>query len=132
MSWIGGAFKAVTGFFSGNTGARIIDAADELHLSAEERQTIDQKDLASARSMQAASGNTGFDILVNCISRTVRPVATYWLLGGLANFWTLPSISSVDTFYQSLIYLVFTFWFGGRAITQDIPKMLAALRAIKK
>jgi len=128
MSWLTGAVKAVTGFFTGDTGGKIIAAADEMYLSAEERQTIDQKDLDSARRMQSASGNTGFDVLVNCFARMVRPMITFWLMGGLIGWWTFPPIERVSAFHQSLIYLCFTFWFGGRAITKDIPAFLKALK----
>lgn len=129
MGWVTGALKAVGGFFTGGGGGKIIDAADELYLSDEERQTIDQKDLASARNMQSASGGTGFDILVDCMARLVRPSITLWLMGGLIGWWTFPPIESVSQFHQSLIYLCFTFWFGGRAITKDIPAFLKALKS---
>jgi hypothetical protein len=129
MGWLGGAFKTVTGFFTGAGGGKIIDAADELHLSAEERQVLDQKDLASARAMQASSGNTGFDMAVNCLSRLVRPVITFWLVGGMMGFYTFPSIDSVPPFYQKMIVIVITFWFGGRAIMKDIPTFVRALKS---
>jgi hypothetical protein len=129
MGWLATGFKAVTGFFTGAGGGKIIDAADELYLSAEERQTIDQKDLASARAMQAASGNTGFDVAVNCLSRLVRPVITFWLVGGMMGFYTFPPISSVPPFYQKMIVIVITFWFGGRAIMKDIPGFVKALKS---
>ena len=129
MSWLTGAVKAVGGFFTGNTGARLIEAADELHLSAEERQTLDQKDLASARAMQSASGNTGFDVLVNCLSRAVRPVITFWLVGGLIGFYEFAPIDRIPPFYQSLIILVLTFWFGGRAVMKDLPTFIKAIKS---
>jgi len=125
MGWFTGAMR----FFTGGTGGKIIDAADKLHYSAEERQTTDQKDLASARQMQSQAGNTGFDVLVNCIARLVRPFITFWLMGGLIGWWDFRPIDRISQFHQSLIYLCFTFWFGGRAITKDIPAFLKALKS---
>ena len=116
-------------FFGGSKGVELVDEA--FHTSQERTET-DQKDLASARLMQAPSHDSPFDILVDAFARAIRPGVTVWLLGGMSGWWSLPKPHAVDPFWQNIFILVITFWFGGRAIMKDIPKMLAALKALRK
>ena len=121
--------KGILSFFGGSKGTEIIDEA--FHTS-QERTDADQKDLASARAMQAPSHDSPFDILVDAFARLVRPGVTVWLLGGLSGWWTLPKMEKVDPFWGHIFLIVITFWFGGRAIMKDLPKLMASLKALRK
>jgi hypothetical protein len=116
--------------FGGGGAGKVLDKIDEAILSREEALTLDAEDLREARKMFGPA--TGiFNQLVEAIARSVRPVVTYGLVGGLFGWWGLPDINGISPFYQSLIYLVFTFWFGGRAIMKDIPAMLGAIKRLR-
>ena len=117
-----GVLASVGKFFTGGAAGEIVKVGDEFILTAEERMRIDQKDLESARGMQLKGHSSPFDIAVDALSRLVRPVVTFWLMGGLMGFYTFQDIKNIPPFYQSLIVIVLTFWFGGRAIMKDVPK----------
>lgn len=119
---------------SGSGGAgKVVDALDKAILSKQERFEMDAADMISVRAMFSAPAGPGFlNQLIDAVNRSVRPLVTYALIGGLMGWWKLPSMDAVAPFYQTLIYLVFTFWFGGRAIMKDVPAMLTALKKIKR
>jgi hypothetical protein len=125
-------WKSVIGFFTGNSGGKIIDVADKLHHSAQERAEGDAADLKDARAMPMLSGGeTWFDVLVNACNRAVRPGITLWLVGGFVGWWQLPPPDDIDPFWQQAFLIVLTFWFGGRMLLKDLPAAIRAIRAIK-
>ena len=124
MGWL----SKVAGFVTGGTVTTIAKAADEYIHTEEERTNTDQVDLKSARAMQAPVHGTWFDALVDGFSRLIRPGVTLWICGGFAGLWDLPAPDMIDKFWQSVLWVVLTFWFGGRAVMKDIPKMINALR----
>lgn len=67
------------------------------------------------------------NVTVDAVARMIRPVVTVVLLGALVGWWPL-SVVGIDPVLQLWTETVFMFWFGGRAITQDIPKFLLATR----
>ena len=123
---------AIGGFFLKGGASKIASVADEFVHTAEERTNIDQADLNVARNVQYVSHDSGFDILVDAIIRLIRPGLTIYLIGGLIGWWKLTSINNIEPFYQTLIWLVFTFHFGGRALMKDIPTFLKTLSVIKR
>jgi len=67
------------------------------------------------------------NVIVDAVSRAVRPGVTIMLLGGIFGWWTL------DVSTQSPIVLgwgetVIVFWFGGRVLFKDLPSLIAFLR----
>lgn len=147
-----GLLAKAVGFFTGKAGGKVLDIADDLIDTQAERREDDAADLTGARAMQT-DGNTGklvqlykantspfmgllilglifLDVLVDAASRLVRPWVTIHLLGAFFGYWEL-TIVELSAFQEAMVYLVFTFWFGGRAIMKDIPKMLQALRAVR-
>lgn len=100
------------------------DIQARTQLTAELLNHIDQ-DRASARGF-AAPGihNTWFDALVDGINRLVRPGLALWAFGVLCQWWLPPASSPALAPYQSMIYAVFAFYFGTRALTEDVPRML--------
>jgi len=127
-----GLLSGIAGFFLKGGAGKIASVADEFVHTEEERTETDQKDLNDARNVQYVSHDSGFDILVDAIIRLMRPGLTIYLIGGLIGWWEFPDIDTIDPFYQNLIYLVFTFHFGGRAIMKDIPAFLKTLAMIRK
>lgn len=126
-----GIWGKVIGFFAGSGGGKIVDAADKLHYSAQERGEDDVKDTTEARAMTAPSHGSWFDVLVDGFSRLVRPGVTLWLVGGFIGWWTLPRIETISEYWQNIFMIVLTFWFGGRAILKDLPGAIAAMRGLK-
>lgn len=125
MNWL----RAIGGWLFGGGGAsKVVDAVDDAILTEQERQQADQKDLESARTMQTATHGTWFDVLVDGMSRLVRPGVTLWLVGGFIGWWTLPRIETISEYWQNVFMLVLTFWFGGRAILKDLPSAIRMMR----
>ena len=69
---------------------------------------------------------------VDALNHSIRPGVLVWLIGGFSGAWKLPKSSDLDPFWQSMIYLVMTFWFGGRMVIKDVPAMLAAFASLRK
>ncbi len=124
MGWL----RAIGGFFSGSGGKLI----DSLHYSKQERNQDDAEYTAEAMRQQGSgAGGSGFDIMIDAISRAIRPGITIWIIGGLVGWWILPDMRLVDPFWKQVFWIVLTFWFGGRAIAKDIPKMLLAIAKLR-
>ncbi len=121
-------FKAIGAFFSGKTGEKVAEIADEAIHTSQERTETDQKDLSDARAMQLVSNGSFFDVLVDGLNRLVRPGVTLWLVGGFIGWWTLPAAETISDYWQNILLLVLTFWFGGRAILKDLPSAIRLMR----
>jgi hypothetical protein len=88
-------------------------------------------DSARAHDAPMASGVRVVDALVNGVNRSIRPGVTIGLIGGLFGWWALPSPESIDERYWGLLEVVMIFWFGGRAIFQDLPKALSYVKGLR-
>ena len=115
-------------FGGGKTVEKVTEMADEAIDTGQERGERDAKDLESARAMQLHTHGTFFDVLVDGLSRLVRPGVTLWLVGGFIGWWPLPRTEAVSEYWQNVFMLVLTFWFGGRAILKDLPSAIRAMR----
>lgn len=117
--------------FGGGGANKIADVADKAFYTEQERADADAKDVTDARAMQQFSHNTWFDVLVDGMSRLVRPGVTLWLVGGFIGWWPLPQPSAIDEYWQNVFMLVLTFWFGGRAILKDLPVAIRLMRGLR-
>lgn len=113
--------------------ADIGKVVDNLITTKGERLELEAADADKVRAMMAQAVNgTWFDSLVDGLSRLIRPGVTIWLLLALdGRLASLPQIGGVDPFWQTIVYLVLTFWFGGRMLWKDIPKMLVGLHKLR-
>jgi hypothetical protein len=149
MSWFTTGVKAIGGFFGGKGGGKVMEFADDAHYSAQERSQDGLKEMEAIRATQFEgllgtlvtlykSANTWWarliilimifgDVLIALAARAVRPWVTIELVGHLFGHWTInmPEMSGIQ---ETLTWIVFTFWFGGRTIMKDIPTMLKAIR----
>lgn len=96
-------------------------------------QKLVNESLASARQYDPRSEGGGIiggiiNVVVDGLSRLIRPGITIMLVGGCMGWWTLPPPNSIDPTYMEWTYTVVAFWFGTRTIYKDIPTMLKALR----
>lgn len=112
----------------GKTVEKVTEIADEAIDTGQERGERDAKDLESARAMRLHTHGTFFDVLVDGLSRLVRPGVTLWLVGGFIGWWPLPRTEAISEYWQNVFMLVLTFWFGGRAILKDLPSAIRAMR----
>jgi hypothetical protein len=87
---------------------------------------------ARAHDQPQNSGIKIVDALVNGVNRLIRPGITVGLIGGLFNWWALPSPDSMDDRYWDLLQIVLVFWFGGRAIFSDLPKAVSYLGGLRR
>lgn len=122
--------KRIFGLFSGGGAVteKAVDMADKAFYTAQERGAQDAADTAEARTMTAPSHGTWFDVLVDGVSRMIRPGITIWLMGGFAGWWAMPRIETAGEYWQNIFMIVLTFWFGGRAILKDLPGAIKAMR----
>lgn len=124
MSWLS------TIFGNGRAVEKIADVTDKAFHTEQERAEADAHDLTSARAMQISTHGTWFDVVVDGISRLVRPGVTVWIIGGFVGWWPLPRIETISEFWQNVFMVVLTFWFGGRAILKDIPQAIRVMRGL--
>jgi len=118
------------GFFTGGskTAEKVVDMADKAIDTQQERSERDSADLKDAREMAIPSHGSWFDVLVDGLSRLVRPGVTLWLIGGFVGWWVLPKIETISEYWQNVFMIVLTFWFGGRAILKDLPSAIKSMR----
>lgn len=132
MSWL---VKAVSVLFGGSGGIvqPIADVYKAKAVAEGEQATAAADDATSARQFAAPIAGTGnglFNDLVDGANRLVRPVVSFYLLGGLARWWVLPELSIVDPRWVAAGSVVLTFWFGGRMLLKDLPQGMAAAMAL--
>lgn len=89
--------------------------------------------LANARSYDPRSTGGGLigeiiNVLVDALSRLIRPGVTIVLVGGVFGWWELPPPASIDPMYMEWTYTVVAFWFGSRTIFKDIPTLIRHIR----
>lgn len=106
------------------------------HEMREESLSNEAKYTAEARVYEpktsgADTFSTWVNVIIDGINRLIRPAAAILLLGGTFGLWEL-KVETVDPVVLGWTEAVVGFYFGVRAVTQDIPKLLAALAAIRK
>lgn len=114
-------------------GAEVAKVVDKFVTTKGERLEMDSKDADTLRTMfDKRIHGTWFDAFVDGVSRLIRPgVTLYLLLGFDGRLIHLPSPNTVDPFWQTALYLVLTFWFGGRALLKDLPKAIMFMNKIR-
>lgn len=139
FSWLAKAGKGVLSFFTGSGGGKAMDLADEAFHTGQEKAELDAKDLASARSMQFSQADYSkmppfvaiINVIVDAISRVIRPGVTIWVIGGIAGQWELPDSKEVGPEWWAVFWLIITFWFGGRVLLKDLPSAIAAIAKLR-
>lgn len=121
---------AATFLFGGSAAAeKVATVVDKAVHTSQEKAGESAADLESARGFAVVSNQPGLiNQLADAANRLIRPGVTAWLLGGFAGWWALPKPGVVDPYWQSVFYLVLTFWFGGRMLLKDLPSAIKALR----
>lgn len=131
MSWL----RAITGFFGGKSGGKVIEIADEAFYTQQEKHTDDIRETEAVseqfRPKGYGSGNP-FDSLVDGFGRLQRPLWGVYLFGGLLGAWVLPDMGNTDTFWASMFLIYFTALFGGRSLLVDLPRAISELIVKKK
>jgi hypothetical protein len=118
MSWLSSIF----GFFTGKSGEKIIEIADESVFTSQEKSETDTKFVTETVA------NTSIDIF----NRMIRPFVTIWLIGGFSGWWKLPDTGKIEPVWFQIFMIVITFWFGGRVLLKDLPNAVAAILKIRK
>lgn len=133
MSWLS---KAVGALFGGDKGIieQVSDVADKwnpspttIHKQSIEDVKAGDDSQKSAREMQMPTHDDWFNHLIDGLSRAVRPVITYWIIGGLIGLYELKS-PSTDPLMMNIVWTILTFWFGSRMIFKDIPALIKSFR----
>lgn len=70
------------------------------------------------------------NVFVDALNRLIRPGAAILLLGGTFGAWDL-QVQTVDPVVLGWTEAVVGFYFGVRAITQDLPRLLKALKDLR-
>lgn len=147
MSWLGTIFgkgiKEAAGGVSGavvDIAGKTADIVERWHPSEaakhEMRVELDKLVVdaqASARSYDPRSQGGGVfgeivNVLVDAVSRAIRPFVTIGLIGGALGWWQI-EVQEMGAVAQGYLEVVLGFWFGYRSVTKDVP---AAIAAIKK
>lgn len=97
-------------------------------MSIEQLQAEDASQ-ASARSMQQATHDDIFNRIIDGISRLPRPIIAFWAIGQLFGILVPPThLSTLNPIVLNIVWTVVGFYFGIRTISQDIPKLINAIR----
>jgi hypothetical protein len=118
MNWL----TSILGFFTGKSGAKVAEIADEAVFTSQEKAVEDTK-----QTMEVLA-NTSIDL----VNRLIRPFVTIWLIGGFSGWWKLPDIKEIDPVWFQIFMIVITFWFGGRVLLKDLPAAVAAILKMKR
>lgn len=145
---MGGILGSIGSFIfggGGNAAVNVVKGIDDVvdrHVATVENKEAFTKDLITlvnqdqaAAAAFAAPGvhNTSFDALVDGINRLVRPTVAIAVIGSWFGWWRLPAIDTLTAAQQQITWLIVTFYFGGRALTKDVPQAVAFLwNTIKK
>lgn len=70
------------------------------------------------------------NVFVDALNRLIRPAVAILLIGGTFGMWDL-SVTTDDPVVLGWTEAVVGFYFGVRAITQDLPRLLAALKQLR-
>jgi hypothetical protein len=106
------------------------------HEQARENLADDAKNTQDARAYEPRTTGTHkfsewVNVVVDAINRLVRPILAYTLMGSLFGWWSV-TLNTGDPLMTSMALTVFGFYFGVRAITQDLPRFLKALKELRK
>lgn len=148
MGWL----SAIGSFFGGKGGGKVMDFADKAVYTSQEKSQDDIEEMKGVRLMQFEgllgtlvplyqSAQSTFargiillmifiDVLVELSARVIRPWVTIEIVGYMFNYWSF-DIPVMTPYQEMLVTIVLTFWFGGRALMKDFPKMLSAFRKIR-
>ena len=147
MGWLTQAFGFLFGAGNGKgVVGEVSDAVDKWspspttkHAMATENAALSIADQQagdasqnSARAMTQVAHDSWFDVAVDGLSRLVRPILTYWVIGGLVGLWPLPTLCNVDPIMMNIVWTVITFWFGSRTVFKDLPAAYVLVRKINR
>lgn len=117
----------------------VSDIVDKWHPSEESKQQmymevnkLVQDSAASARSYDPrTTGTTKFaevvNVVVDAVSRLIRPGVTILLIGAVFGWWPVVT-KSLDPIVLTWGESVMAFWFGARTVFKDVPELIAAIR----
>ena len=114
------------------------DIVDKFHPSEVTRHELNIEDIktgdasqASARAYEPARGGyvDKLNLAVDALNRLPRPLFALWAFAVLCGIIPQPShLNDLNPIVLNMIWTIVGFFFGVRAISQDIPKLLASLR----
>lgn len=120
---------SIFGFFTGKSGEKIVDMADDAVFTDQEKDASWSKNAFTDTQFTANNlNNTSIDI----VNRWIRPGITIWLIGGFSGWWKLPDVDQIDPVWFQIFMIVITFWFGGRVLLKDLPQAVGAILKMRK
>jgi hypothetical protein len=130
---VGGANTVVT---TANGVADIVERWAPSEEKKVQMQVELNKLVESARSYDPRSAANGkaaefINVLVDSITRMIRPGITIAVFGGLFGWWDI-SVKSVDPWIVSWGQDLMAFWFGSRTVLKDLPAFLKALKDLRR
>ena len=148
MSWlsiIGKGILSIFGAGSATNGKSIVTEAADIyerrnpgpvkeHEMSVEKTTVEDKSQESARSLSLVTHEDWFNRTVDALNRLPRPVLAGWAIGALFGLVQPPEWMNAPTAAQlialNIIWTIIGFYFGVRTISQDLPKIIQAIRKI--
>lgn len=104
------------------------DLGDEAKNVADAR-TYEPKSEVQGTSLLAIAVQT-INVVVDAANRMVRPTLAFTLMGTLFGWWDV-TLNTKDPLMTQLALGVFAFYFGVRGLTEDLPKIIKALKGIR-
>ena len=133
-------FKAVGGFLFGESTDKgiVVQIADTVErftpgvvkqheMSIEDLKAGDESQ-KNAQQLVLPTHDTLFDVVVDGLSRLIRPAIAFWAIGVLFGWIKTDHLQHIDPMAWNLIITVVGFYMGFRAITKDFPNLIQVIR----
>ena len=134
MNWL----RALFGF-GGTKGVveQIVDTKERFNPGPVKKHEMNLDQLkaedasqTSARSAQEAPTHDDlFNRVVDGLNRLPRPLFAFWAFGMLSGVLPEPQhLKLINPLVLNIVWTIIGFYFGIRTVTQDLPKLIQALR----
>jgi hypothetical protein len=131
MKWFTKAIGAIFG--GGKTTEKALDLTDKAFHTAQEKSEADSKDVSEARvTPLAPSHGTWLDVIIDGLNRMPRPFIIFYTTLGIVGLYDLPDINKLDPYWITVFERVLYFIFGARFVSQDLPKAIAGILALRR
>lgn len=101
----------------------------EHEMGIEDIKAQDTSQDAARKAQEAPTHEDRFNRTVDALNRLPRPLFAFWAFGELAGMLPPPPLAIVaNPVVMNVVWTIIGFYFGIRTVTQDVPRLLNAIR----
>ena len=132
--------KIASIFFGGSSNKGVVEQISDTvekfapgivkqHAMSIEDMKAGDESQKNAQQLQLPTHSTWFDIFIDGLNRSVRPLFSFWVFGVLVGLLSTAHLSGIPPMAWNIIWTVIGFWFGTRMVFKDIPEALKAWKS---